>query len=291
MPEIAPNTSQIARWRPWHALALLVAAYAVFNVFLNPMRGDGDEFPTMLWMGAFFMQPVVFAMWTAIGPPPATKRIPFALAGFVFVVFAACVPQFLAPPDIFNYPNDIGPESLIMPGALFAAALVVALAVRILTRWSIRNTRRVNVGASGVNQFSIKYLLLLTAVCAVLLGFGRWLTASMDWSFGRSMLELVARIWLILLVTLPAVLVPITLITFRPTLRMYLGTIISVTVLAWVAIETVILLDNPPGDVAREILVIQLGAFLAGIASALVVRFAGYRLFRKSVAVAANHQP
>jgi hypothetical protein len=36
--------------------------------------------------------------------------------------------------------------------------------------------------------------------------------------------------------------------------------------------------------------VIQLGALLAGITSALVVRFAGYRLFWKSTAAAANQQ-
>jgi hypothetical protein len=223
MPEFAANTSFDGRWRPWYALALLVAAYAAFNLLLNPMRGDGDEISMLLFMGIFFMQPVVFAMWMAIGPPPAAKRIPFSLAGFVFVGFAACVAQLLAPPDVFNYPNGIGPEWLIMPGALFAAALMLVLVVRIVTRWSIRNIRRVNVGASDVNQFSIKYLLLLTAVCAVLLGIGRWLTSSMDWSFGSNILELIAKIWLILLVIIPAILVPITLISFRPTLRMSLG--------------------------------------------------------------------
>jgi hypothetical protein len=112
----------------------------------------------------------------------------------------------------------------------------------------------------------------------------------MDWSFGSNILELIAKIWLILLVIIPAILVPITLISFRPTLRMSLGTVISGAVLAWVAIELVILLDNPPPDVARDILVIQLGALLAGITSALVVRFAGYRLFWKSTAAAANQQ-
>jgi len=241
-------------------------------------------------MGVFFIQPVVFAMWTAIGPPPATKRIPFSLAGFVLVAFAACVPHLLAPASYFG-PDGIGPEWLIFPGALFAAALIVVLAMRILTRWSIRNTRSVKGGTAHVNRFSIKYLLVITAVCAVLLGIGRWLSTSMNWSFGSSAVELVAQIWLILLVMIPAILIPITLISFRPTLRMFLGTIISGAVLAWIGVETVILLHNQTRDVARDVLVIQLGALLAGIASALVVRFAGYRLFRQPrTKKAANQQ-
>jgi hypothetical protein len=136
---------------------------------------------------------------------------------------------------------------------------------------------------------------VLTAVCAVLLGIGRWVTASGDWRFDsswRAIGGIIARIWLILLVMLPAILVPITLISFRPTLRMFFGTMISGAVLAWVAIETIILLDNPPRyEVTGQVLFIQLGAALAGIASALVLRFAGYRLFRKPIAAGTKQQP
>ncbi len=67
MPELAANTSQIARWRPWHALAFLVAAHALYNLVLNPMSPRGDDISSLLCMGAFFIQPVLFAMWTAIG--------------------------------------------------------------------------------------------------------------------------------------------------------------------------------------------------------------------------------
>jgi hypothetical protein len=272
-------------------LALIVAAYAAFNILLNPMGGiSDDEFVTMLCIGAFFMQPVAFAIWTAIGPPPAMKRIPFSLAGFVLVVFAAaCVGQLRLSTSSFP-PNRIGLEWLIMPGTLFVAAIIVVLAVRILTRWHIGNTRGIAGPATPVNQFSIKYLLVLTAVCAVLLGIGRWLAISGE-SFDsswRAIGRIIARIWLILLVMIPAILVPLAVISFRPTLRMFLGTVISGAVLAWVAIETIILLDNPPRtDVARQVLVIQLGGVLVGLASALVLRFAGYRLIRRSKAAMA----
>jgi hypothetical protein len=294
MPEVAANRSQISRWQPWHGLALLVAAHATFNLLLNPMGGGSDEFLTMLCMGVVFMQPIVFAMWTAIGPPPAMKRIPYTLAGFIIVVFATCVVAQLRLSSS-NFPsNRIGLEFLIVPGALYAAAIIVALAVRIVTRWHIGNSRGNAGPATPVNQFSIRNLLVLTAVCAVLLGIGRWLAISSE-SFDASWVEIgriVARIWLILFVMIPAILITLTVISFRPTLRMCLGTVFSGCVLAWVAIETIILLDNPPRrEVTRQVLFIQLGAMLGGIASALMLRFAGYRLFRKSKAApAGNHQ-
>ncbi len=202
------------------------------------------------------------------------KRIPFSLVGFVLVMFAACVPQLLASKDNFFPPSRPGPEWLIMPGCCSLLRLSSVLAVRILTRWSIGNTRRIEGPASPVNQFSIKYLLVLTAVCAVLLGIGRAL--AIDWSFDsnwRNLGRMVVRVWMILFVMVPAILVPLTVISFRPTLRMFLGTIISGAVLAWVAIETIILLNNPPRrEVTPEVLFIQLGGVLASIASSLVLR-------------------
>jgi hypothetical protein len=282
MPDVAAKSSQFFHWQPWHALALLVAAHAAFNILLNPMGGvSEDEFLTMLCMGVVFMQPVVFAIWTAIGPPPAMKRIPFSLAGFVFIVLAgACAAQLRLSKRSFP-PTNVGPEWVFMPAALFAAALLVVLVVWVVTRWRIANTRSISGRAATVNQFSVKYLLVLTAISAVLLGIGRGLASSNDWSFGRNLGQVVARIWLILLVMIPAILVPLSVITLRPTLRMFVGTIVSGAVLAWVAIETIILLDNPPrSDVTRQVLFIQLGAMIAGIASALVLRFAGFRLVR-----------
>jgi hypothetical protein len=131
MPELAANTSLIARWRSWHALVLLVAAYAAFNVFLNPMAAgrDGDEFPALLWIGVIFVQPVLFAAWTSIGPAPATKRIPLTIAVFVLVLFVGCIPTS----DRFSLDREAF-TLVVMPFFLFLTALVLMSVVRIVTR-------------------------------------------------------------------------------------------------------------------------------------------------------------
>lgn len=283
MPDVAGNPSLDARWRPWHALALLVAAHAVFNIIVNPTRERADDFPTFVLIGVFLVQPVLFATWTAMGPPPAIKRIPFSAAGFILLMFAS------------NFRRSrIGLEFLMMPAALFAAALVVMLFLHVVTRWRVKNTRRIEGPTSATYQFSIKYLLVLTAVCAVVLGIGRAMALAWDWPNHPGWREFggfVVRIWIIFLALIPAIAVPSVALAPRPTFRIILGTILASGILSLIAIETIILVDNPPrGDVAPQVLLIQLGAVLAGLVSALILRFAGYRLARRSKEAARSNQ-
>src|SRR5687767_11411289 len=92
MPELAANTSLFARWRPWHAFVLLVASYAAFNIILNPTdAGPADEFPALLWIGVIFVQPVLFAIWAAIGSPPATKRVPLTVVVFLSLLLVGSI--------------------------------------------------------------------------------------------------------------------------------------------------------------------------------------------------------
>ncbi|HEY3394669.1 MAG TPA: hypothetical protein VGK58_18325 [Lacipirellulaceae bacterium] len=201
------------------------------------------------------------------------------------LLFASCVPRLLGRSN--NFPlRPVGLEILVMPAMLFAAALIAMFLLQIVTRWRIRNSRAIEVGTLPANQFSIKYLLVLTAVCAVVLGVGRALFSSVDWSnypSWRDIGGLIARIWIILLVMLPAIALPIVALLPRPTPRIILVASASSVILSLVAIETIILLDNPPrGDVTLTILSVQLGAVLASVASALLLRFAGYRLARRS---------
>jgi hypothetical protein len=294
MPAVVANTNSDSRWRTWHALALLVAAHAVFNIISNPTSGHGEEFPTLLWVGIYLIQPVLFAAWIAMGPRPAIQRIPFSVAGFLLLLLASCVPQLLSSQNNFP-PRGVGLEMLFMPATLFGAALISMFLLHIVFRWRIENTRPSQAGPTATNQFSIKYLLVLTAASAVMLAIGRALVSSMDVSdypSWRDIVGLIARIWVIFLAMVPAIVVPIVALSSRPTFRMILGTIASSGVLALVAIETIILLDAPSrSNVTRQVVLVQLGAVLASFASALVLRFAGYRLVRQSkLAAPTNHQ-
>jgi hypothetical protein len=136
--------------------------------------------------------------------------------------------------------------------------------------------------------------LVITAICAVLLGIGRGLATSLDWSNHPSWREFgnfIAHIGIILLAVIPAIVIPITVISTRPTLGMFVVTIISAAVLAWIAIEAIILVDDPPpNDVTRQVVLVELGAVLASLVSALVLRFAGYRLVRRSGKAAPPNQ-
>jgi hypothetical protein len=89
------------------------------------------------------------------------------------------------------------------------------------------------------------------------------------------------RIGILLLAMFPAIVVPLVVLSPRPTARMLLATFVSWAVLTWLAIETFVAVDNPPrGEVAGSILLVHFGAALAGLASAGMVRYAGYRLIR-----------
>lgn len=283
MPDGTGNTSLGARWRAWLPFVLLVAAHAAINVFLNPMSSQnaGDEFPTLVWIGMVFVQPVLFATWTAMGPPPATKRIPLTIAALVLVLFAGCISPMIMLSGTIPVTQG-GFALLVLPLSLFVVGLVAMFLMRILTRWRIENTQGNAGWLPATNQFSVKYLLVLTAICAVLLGIGRGLAAQQDWSDSPSLRQvgrMLGRVGIILLAVFPAIIVPLVVISPRPTLRTLAGTVISWVVLGWVAIETIVLVDHPPrGEVTYAVGLVHLGAGLASLASAFILRRAGYRL-------------
>jgi hypothetical protein len=279
------DTIQTGRWRPWHALALLVAAHALFNLYLNPMgwQNPADDFPTLLWFGVVFVQPVLFAIWAAWGPPPASKRIPATIALFVLVVFTSCIQPFSTVPGATVVVQG-GFVLLALPLLLFTGAMIPMLVVRAATRWRIERPRDDGPPISRPDQFSVSYLLALTTVCAVLLGIGRGLAATQDWMGSptwQQIDELVTRIGMVLLAIFPAVLVPMIVISPRPTVPLLVGTIVSWAVLAWLGVEAIVHMDRTPrSDAAYQLALVHLGGGMASFASAFVLRRAGYRLVR-----------
>jgi hypothetical protein len=282
----AADTSQFARRRPWHAFTLLVFAYAAFNVLLNPMGAStrGDEFPTLILIGVMLVQPAIFAIWIALGPPPAAMRIPLTVAGLMFVLFAGCITQFSLVGD--NRFNRISPTSLVMPLSQFVAWIVLMLLVRKVTRVRIENIYSDAGRLPSTNQFSLKYLLVLTMICAVLLAIGRGLTFSRDWPAAPSWQEigfLISRTGIMLLGIFPAILLPSIVMAARPSRRRFVGALVAWAVLAWLAVEAIVLMDTMPKDkMAYQLVLVHLGAGGASLASAFVLRRAGYRLLRHS---------
>ena len=75
----------------------LVGAHAAFNLFLNPMGAGAENVSEGLalpLMGATVAQPVLFAIWAALGGGPAAIRIPLTLAALVAVFFPSLIKQW-----------------------------------------------------------------------------------------------------------------------------------------------------------------------------------------------------
>lgn len=260
--------------RRWVLLALLVLAHAIFNACYEPF--DGVEKARIVIMGVVLLQPVIFAIWTVLGPPPAYKRLPFTVAAFVFIVLAGSV----------NSREWLSLDYVIVATAFFSVTIVAMLIAGKLTGWRIRTMRENYVSAAAINQFSLKYLIGITTLCAVLLGAGRILAARTDWSESNTWTMLLSQMFaplgLMLLVTLPAIILPLIILSRRPpTILLVIFPFIWVG-LSWLAVETIVATGAPPrGEVFRDVLLIQLGAAIAGAFSAGLVRLAGFRLLRR----------
>jgi hypothetical protein len=229
------------------------------------------------------VQPVLFALWAAWGPPPASKRIPATIALFVLVVFASCIQPFSTRSGAAIVTQG-GFVLLALPLALFGGAMIPIFIVRALARWRIERPRDDGPALMRPDQFSVSYLLVLTTVCAVLLGIGRGLAATQDWMGSptwQQIDEVITRIGMVLLAIFPAVLVPMIVISPRPTLLLLVGTIVSWAILAWLAVEAIVHMDNTPrSEAAYQLVLVHLGGGLASLASALVLRIVGYRLVK-----------
>jgi hypothetical protein len=266
-------------------LLLLVAAHAILNLFLNPIGASVDDVSGRLalpLMGAGIAQPVLIAIWAALGPGAAAVRIPLSLAA-AGIVFLASVPKLW---NVFD--NDVMAskrtgESLLMELSLFAVVLVLMLVVRRISGWRIQSHAVANDNKAGGSQFSLKYLLALTAVCAALLVLGRSVAAGSFWTESTFWREFFTGLFLfggtILLALFPMLIIPLLAIARRPSLLAVAALPFLWAGLTWLAVE---ILASATGescaDLARQLGLLQAGAAVAGLVSALVLRSAGFRL-------------
>jgi hypothetical protein len=270
--------------RHWLALAAIVVGHAVLSAICNPFVARSSNQPDwieMLTVGLMFSQPFLFGTWAALGPPPAMKRVPLSAASLVLVELASAIASV----------GDYEPELFAITFSLFGTSILLMLIVRKTARWQIGTERDAGRGATAVNQFSLKYLLILTTVCASLLGVARVLVSmstlqrSPVWQ--PDLAELLVPIGLVTLAIFPAVLVPLVALFPRPTMKILITVPCLWLALAWLAVEAVVALGNETRvDVIRDIALLQLSAMTSGLLSTLVLRVAGYRLLRRAPAAA-----
>jgi hypothetical protein len=163
------------------------------------------------------------------------------------------------------------------------------LAVSKLAGWKILNPRQAAETSAPLNQFSLKYLLTLMTVCAILLGVGRVLASRQGWatseSTSRNVLEsIIIPVGFITLAMIPSIVVPLLILSGRPSTRLAVILPLGWAALTWLAVETIVAIDGPPDklEIAKAVVGLQLGAAVAGLVSAVVVRYCGYRLIRRA---------
>jgi hypothetical protein len=157
--------------------------------------------------------------------------------------------------------------------------------VRKLTGWKVVNSTQAAGSGAEIHQFSVKYLLVLTTICAIVLGFGRALASADDLNItqGRSMDwidDLIAPVGMITLALFPAFVLPLILLSRHPASLVILLFPFVWLLLTWLAVETIEAMGGAPSkrEVVEAVVGLQAGAALAGCASAIVLRLGGYRL-------------
>ena len=287
MVELIAGSSRSISRRAWLVLSTLFASHAAFALFLNPIGASDNEvpeLPALMLMGALFCQPVLFAIWAALGPGRAVLRIPLSLAASILICFAGVLTKWNV---IVSRPRNAESfiSDLVISIGCFAAILLIFLIVRKFTRWRIEWPAVISTTSNKSNQFGLKYLLGLTTLSCVLLVLGRLLAPeqlSADASSWRSTIAHTLSFGgLILLAMFPIFTLPLMVISRHVSIRALVVMPFAWAAFTWLAVEIGTAAQiGTRYEAVKAIVLLQCGATAIGVLSAIGIRVAGYRLFR-----------
>jgi hypothetical protein len=283
MAEFTTEPTPSSHRLPWLLLGLVVAAHFGFNLLCNPIGAPvsaAAKWRGLMLVGAIIGQPALFAIWTSLGPGPTSGRLLLTTTAFMIVVFGEYYIgwNLLARTGGSNWGDA---EFLVFPAAVYAVCAMGMIMVRKFAGWRITRLYDVRTSKSTARQFSMKFILGYTAVCAALLGAGQLLASSRQFgSRADPLASILAQIGGMLLVILPSFIVPLMALAKRPSVAVAVVLLLLWVALSLLAVET--LLNMNPNETRANLIVevgfVQLGAAIAGLASALLLRLAGYRL-------------
>ena len=285
-PNINPSATS-TRHRNWIVIGLFIAGHAAFNSFFNPIGATEDrisEWLALPLMGAMLAQPVLFGAWAALAPGSAAMRIPLSLLALV-AVFLASIPKhwnvFVAP-EVSS--SEVG-EMMMLEMAFFGVALTTTFIGRKLRGWKICHLSKMLAGRTGTGQYSLKFLLVLTAICAVLLVVGRSLLAGKFWAESSFWNKVSSTVFtfggITLLALFPMLIVPLIAMTQHPSLKTAIAILLLWAGLNLLSVKILVAYHNEPrAQVARQLLLMEGGAVTVGLASAFALRYAGYRFLK-----------
>ncbi len=262
------------------AVLAISAAIGVFNAasrwFLLDSASDWIE---TIVIGAWAMEPLLFAGWTALGPGSIVTRLPLALAGFAFDVAA----PGLYRPNFADVERREFVSLFVAAMSLFAAATSLLLLVRWITGLRIEQ----NPGPKlylGV-RFDTKYLLVLMTLCAVTIAtlsgltFGKPRPALISFGPDFYIRIVIYGSLYCFFALLPVLAVAMFSLRHSPSRRavwfVLVGWAISFVIMAGVWVG---LMQEWGWEAIEAVGLIQLGAAAMAIPAAFVLRTAGYRL-------------
>jgi hypothetical protein len=268
----------------------LVVAHATFGALFAPFGIAASEYPAIgayLAIGAIGMQPVLFAMWAALGAESLFKRFAWAAAACAVVAYAQSIPSFRLVGRSAAKTSAL--HTLLFTLLIFGIAALVFSMVRRVSSWRIHQPVNESAHKAGDSQFSVKYLLGWVTASAVILAVGRVLADAAPTAQGRSPRQTVAQILgfvgFFCVVLFPTLGVPWLVLAYRRRACLFVvGALVAWGTLTWAAVS--VLLAVAPAsrsEAVSAIVFIQLGAGMAGFITALPLRVAGFRLERRPV--------
>jgi hypothetical protein len=266
----------------WPLLVPLIIAsgFAVMNPLLPRFRPN--EPLDMFLMGSLFVEPVLFATWMSFGPGAAVKRVPLTIVTFVLVMLASVFNLW----SLLEGGGTRGAGLLIPSLALFGLMACALSVVRWRIAWQIGLSPGVTREGLTSNRFSLKYLLVWMSVFAVLTVAVRGFI--FEHSPPLELMPFTIVLACFLLMVLPATCISFVVLSPRVSVGVMLLSPLLWAGLAWLTIEAMLAaaakFEITPKDrkaITFFVIMTQLGSVAAGLVSALMLRIAGFRLYRR----------
>jgi hypothetical protein len=246
--------------------------------------GPNDQWLEAIYLGAIVFQPIALGMWAALAGSSMLINVSLALPCLMLLIVATGLDR--------NVYTDVQRSEFFyfaLTGiTVFAVAALVFGVVAGLARLRIVSDDKLPQAAAPRLRFSIKYLLVLTTLFALVLAIVTQLSFQTEppppnWIFGPGFFIYILAVGgsTLTAAILPTMSLPLIILYGRATRGvLWIATTVWAGVpflvaLIWGAFE-----DEWP-DILLFLLLVQLGAAIAGAMSAVALRFGGFRLVRR----------
>ncbi len=271
---------------PTIVLAGIVLALIALNVlatWLYRFAGPPDDWLLALTWGVWVFEPILFGVWAALGGGSLVTRLPIAIP-FLLMLFVAPGLNKASFADMERFEFII----MVLAGmAIFAVATMLFLAARWFTGLRIEAPAAAQIGDRCRVRFSMKYMLTLITVYAVLFGMATQLkfrTEPPPPSFIVFGPDFYIHVFALGGAIVSGILLPIIAVPLFVLRQQFSKRAAQFAVAFWLVVTVLaapifaFLAEESPLEVLQFTLLIQLGATFVGLLVALPMRWVGFRL-------------